>query len=140
MNRVRVFRNLHKQAFSVQFRVPRGWRTFAWCLSVDLEDVTFRVMEAGRLRAVREGVRNVHAFVEGSLTAWSGVRLRACADNQLPAEGKLTAEKIDWKTVAYNPFHHTTFVTEGKPCLASRNCALRDGRRVLLPHPIRADC
>ena len=69
---VRVYRNLHRDCLSVQARVNGAWRVVAHRDSVNLSNVTFKVSEAGRQRALREGRKNVHAFVVGSYvsSAW----------------------------------------------------------------------
>lgn len=63
--RVRVYFNLHKKCFSVQDASTR--RVIAHKNEVFLENVTFKVYEKGRQRVLREGKKNVHAFVIGNL-------------------------------------------------------------------------
>jgi hypothetical protein len=57
---------------------------------VTLSDVTFAVSQAGRERVLREGRKNVHAFVVGTLE---------------------TPRPIDGVAVAYNPRRAPGFVT-----------------------------
>jgi hypothetical protein len=72
---VRIYWNSHKRLFSVQAPYPsdRGvkWIVIGHAEAVQLSSVTFHVSEAGRLRALREGVKNVHAFVRGRLDGFN---------------------------------------------------------------------
>ena len=63
--RVFVYRNLHRDCFSV-VDLSTG-RVAAHARGVLLRDARFVVREAGRQRALREDRRNVHAGVEGTL-------------------------------------------------------------------------
>lgn len=63
--RVRVYRNLRTGSFSVMQRGRVVAHTYALCLS----DVSFTVQEAGWKRARAKQSRNVHAFVDGQVTA-----------------------------------------------------------------------
>lgn len=65
--KVRVYYNLHRKQLSVQSKTPKGWRVWLHANKVTLEDVEFKVSEAGRQRVLREKKKNVHAFVEGNL-------------------------------------------------------------------------
>lgn len=64
--RVEVYRNLHTGTLSV--RDAKTKRVVGHAHAVMLEGATLKVSEAGRLRAVREGRRNVHAFAVGTET------------------------------------------------------------------------
>ncbi len=94
--RVRVYYNLHKHTFSIQHRTSKGWRVRDYADTVRLTDVTFKVSEAGRQRVLREGRKNVHAFVIGTL-----------ADTVPDTPHRVT----------YNPFKAPTFVRadDGEP-------------------------
>jgi hypothetical protein len=61
--RVRIYRNLRKQCFSVLLR----GRVVAHCYCAVLTDVEFRVSPAGRARVLREKRKNVHAFAIGTV-------------------------------------------------------------------------
>ncbi|MBA4172816.1 MAG: hypothetical protein C0511_09230 [Hyphomicrobium sp.] len=66
--RVAVYFNLHRRQFSVKaLEGPDKGRVIMHRDFVALTDVTFRVREAGRQRVIREGRKNVHAFVIGTL-------------------------------------------------------------------------
>ena len=62
--KVRVYRNLHKDCFSVMLLSTRRVVMHAEC--VVLKDVQFVVSQRSRARAIREKRRNVHAFVQGT--------------------------------------------------------------------------
>ncbi|AXH70277.1 hypothetical protein SEA_HAIZUM_73 [Streptomyces phage Haizum] len=65
---------------------------------VELTDVEFKVHEHGRQRCIREGVRNVHAWVVGDLA------------------GELVGESLPyelggaWRRALYDPWKGATFV------------------------------
>jgi hypothetical protein len=64
--RVKVYRNLHKQCYSVM----QDHLVVAHTQSLHLVDVTFLVNARGRDRVRKSGVKNVHAFVEGMLATY----------------------------------------------------------------------
>jgi hypothetical protein len=66
-NKVRVYFNLHRKQLSVQSKTDKGWRVWLHADKITLEDVEFKVSEAGRQRVLREKKKNVHAFIEGNL-------------------------------------------------------------------------
>lgn len=66
-DRVRVYRNLHHGGYSLMV----GGHVAAHADRVHLVDVTFSIREGGRRRALKTGIRNVHAFALGMLAAWS---------------------------------------------------------------------
>lgn len=86
---VRVYYNLHRHTFSIQHKTPKGWRVRAYADEVMLKDVTFTVSEKGRQRVIREGRKNVHAYVVGTLVD----TLPEC--------------EVD---VTYNPYKYSSFV------------------------------
>ena len=65
--RVRVYFNLHRKQLSVQSKTDKGWRVWLHANKITLENVEFKVSEAGRQRVLREKKKNVHAFIEGDL-------------------------------------------------------------------------
>ena len=73
-SQVRLYWNSHKRMFSVQasYLADRGskWIVVGHVNAIQLSSVTFQVSEAGRLRALRERVKNVHAFVRGRLVGF----------------------------------------------------------------------
>lgn len=61
--KVRVYRNLHKNCWSI---LHKG-RVIGHADSVELKDVNLVVLRGGFERFQREQVKNVHAFVQGIL-------------------------------------------------------------------------
>lgn len=68
MSDTRIYYNLLKRCLSVQKKLDKGWRVRSYKEIVYLEDVKFKVSEAGRQRVLREKKKNVHAFLEGKET------------------------------------------------------------------------
>lgn len=66
--KTRVYFNLHKRLFSVQEKVNGQWKVVRHTDDITLYNVTFKVSEAGRQRVLREKRKNVHAFVEGTVS------------------------------------------------------------------------
>lgn len=95
---VRVYRNLHQDCWSVQYKGLVVYHA----QTVHLKDVRFVVQQAGYERFLREGVKNVHAFVTGKL-----VNLDSQGDNNRGTE------------VVYNPRVSNLFHTVQK-CFKGR--------------------
>ena len=69
--RVEVYWNLHKRLFSVRaLEGENKGRVIDHAYSVKLEQASFVVQPAGRERGLREGKKNVHAFVRGRLAPY----------------------------------------------------------------------
>jgi hypothetical protein len=66
---VRLYRNLHRGGLSVQLQGPTGWRVAGWLTSglYLVDQPTLWASEAGRRRIRLTGVRNVHAWIQGTL-------------------------------------------------------------------------
>lgn len=96
--RVAVYRNLHKGCWSVRDRSTG--RVVAHMDQVVVSGCTFRVGKAGRQRVLKEGRKNVHAFVHGTLMLDS--------PNKLEGSWK---EGGRWVRVTYDPYASDTFVT-----------------------------
>ena len=62
---VRVYRNLHKQCYSIQ----QGGIVKCHADKVELYNCTFKVFERGRQRVLREQRKNVHSFVVGKVSS-----------------------------------------------------------------------
>ena len=95
--KVFVYFNLHKKMFSIKALegVNKG-RVIGHADAVVLDDVTFKVSEAGRQRVLRERKKNVHAGVVGQLNA-QGIRLISAAVSLAT-------------NVTYNPYKYQSFV------------------------------
>ena len=104
--KVFVYFNLHRKCFSVKALegVNKG-RVIKHAHFVALENVTFKVSEAGRQRVLKEQRKNVHAGVVGTLVD--------------------SLDVVGSERVTYNPYKGSTFVTGiGDPVLASTSAAL----------------
>lgn len=94
---IRVYWNIHKQCWSV---VVKG-RVVAHADTLWLKNVSPRLSQAGRLRVIRDGRKNVHAYLEGELGAPPGKPL---------CQGQ----------IIYNPWQHKTFLLEGNEYVGSQ--------------------
>ncbi len=61
--KVQVYRNLHKNLWSVKYK----GKIIAHLDELYLKDVSFHVQEAGRRRVIRERKKNVHAYIKGTI-------------------------------------------------------------------------
>jgi hypothetical protein len=87
-----VYSNLHLKVWSVRHKgIVIGHADV-----LRLDNVTFKVSEAGRQRVLREGKKNVHAGAYGTLSGF---------DADLGVEGGTA--------VTYNPYRFRSFVTLG---------------------------
>ena len=91
--RVRVYWNLHKKCYSVQD--CKTGRVVHHMMGFTIADAKFVVRQGGRQRVLREGKKNVHAFVTGRISLNNGV-----------ATIFKGAEKV-----TYNPYKYDSFVT-----------------------------
>ena len=89
--RVEVYWNLHKKCFSV--RDCKTGRVIEHTNLLWLTNPKFVVRKSGRDRVLREGRKNVHAFVRGDY-------------------GTIKWEDswLQWKGATYNPYKYSTFV------------------------------
>lgn len=90
--RVEVYFNLHKHVFSV--RQCSSGRVILHTDKVHIRDPQFVVRKSGRDRVLREGKKNVHAFVRGEITHFDD----------------FNPDYLDYSLVSYNPYKHDTFV------------------------------
>ena len=96
-----IYRNLNKGGFSVKHRglVIANMHRFT------ADDVEFRVSEASRKRAVRQGQRNVHAYMVSERMPiglhWKDETVEKHVDEN------------DMKPVYYHPLETETFVIAG---------------------------
>lgn len=82
----------------ISLKVP-GW-AIEYVSTVILSDVEFKVHEAGRQRCIREGVRNVHAWVVGN------VEHQNYGDNPT----RFAVDRTIWRKAIYDPFKGGAFV------------------------------
>ena len=91
--KVYVYFNLHKKCFSVKaLSGDLKGLVIAHTNSINLDDVTFKVSEAGRQRVLIEKKKNVHAGVVGTF------------------KGFIANEISEYKQAYYNPYKTTTFL------------------------------
>lgn len=119
--RVRVYKNLHKNCYSVKAHDgPMKGRVVAYKNEIVLEDVVFKVGEKARQRVLREGVKNVHAYVEGTIDP------SALESKSSYIDGLEVSD--DLREIRYNPYECGSFVTsdELQPIDAANMCVLCD--------------
>jgi hypothetical protein len=103
--KVRVYRNLHKQCFSVK----QDGLVRCHADHVTLENCHFIVSKAGQKRVRDEGRKNVHAFVEGWLVDTR--KADAIVDGN-KSDAEMDAGKSDWQKAYYNPYTCDTFINQ----------------------------
>lgn len=112
--RVKVYRNLHaerkygKKTYSV-VDMTTG-RVIAHMDSISLEGAHFRVQQAGRLKVLATGRKNVHAYVVGFFTR---------STNSTPG-----------RRATYNPYKWETFVDESGAPLTKAGSVLINGEGI----------
>jgi len=99
--KIRIYFNLHRKLFTVQHMTAKGWRVWKHVDNISLHFPRFKVSEAGRQRVLREKRKNVHAFIEGTLTA------------------PMTVDPDDLKRVSYNPYLCGSFVNASQQLVSS---------------------
>ena len=114
-DRVEVYRNLHNGTHSIR-RNGKVVKHLQHHQSIFLKDVKFAVQPAGREKVRREGRKNVHAFVRGTVI--------------MPSTMNCTTDEFKDKMpllVQYNPYHTDHFGCymltgetdkRGRPCNA----------------------
>lgn len=93
--KVEVYRNLHKKGVVYSIRDQRTKRVIRHSSNFTLKDVKFCVNQVGRERVLREKVKNVHAFIRGTITSGGTCR-----------SGRL---------ITYNPYKSDQFVLKNNP-------------------------
>ncbi len=106
-----IYRNLHlENAFSIRLR----GRVVQRLVHFVAYNVRFKVNEAGRLRVLAEGHKNVHAFV--------------CAEHYEPTD----RSALGLNRVAYNPFRGPTFTVNGEPIHEAQSVLFVNGHCYLI--------
>jgi hypothetical protein len=95
-NYFKLYRNLHKDCFSIQKYNPekKGFRVFERAKSIILYNCNFKVNQNGRDKVLQEQRKNVHAFVLPSAYQ--------------TFEGEANVANL--REVYYNPYKFKTFV------------------------------
>lgn len=116
--KVEVYWNLHRKCWSLR----SGGKVVSHETSVVIHGGELVVRPAGRKRVLREGKKNVHAFVRGNLHL-----TRPCT--------VIPNISMFWEEVTYNPYKHETFVDRlhGHPRYRGRAVIMskRDGKPVV---------
>ncbi|MGG1219369.1 hypothetical protein ABE236_18175 [Priestia endophytica] len=114
--KVKVYFNIHKNVFSIK-DVKTGL-VVGHSNEVTLEDVTFKVSQTGRERVLKERRKNVHAFVEGTLTGLQCISVNSVLLND-----------PDMEEAFYNPYKTETFVDrKGNPLHEASEVVLWHGQ------------
>ena len=91
--RVEVYYNLHKHVFSVRHK----GRVIAHTNAIQIKNAEYVVRKSGRQRVLKEGRKNVHAFVRGDMLEHEG----GAFDMSFSVLGD---------RVTYNPYKYKSFV------------------------------
>ena len=107
---VEVYRNLHNGKLSVRDRKTK--RVVAHVDNITLAGVCFRVSQAGRERVLREGRKNVHAFVSGKVVGFEGATpyKGRDLDEYIWEGGRKLLLSGDGRIATYNPYKYDCFV------------------------------
>lgn len=97
--KVEVYRNLHKNCWSV--RDTKTGRVVDHVDHISIHNAKFVVRPAGRAKVLKEQRKNVHAFVKGETTTTDTSK----TIHDLECVGH----------VSYNPYKSDTFINNGKP-------------------------
>ncbi len=100
--RVRVYKNLHKDTFSIKDWESKSAtynKVVGYSQNIALTNATFIVSQKGRERVLQEQTKNVHAYVQGDYLPFESEWLY-WADLDL-----------NWEQVSYNPYKSDTFFT-----------------------------
>lgn len=103
--KVRVYRNLHKNCYSVK----QDGLVRCHTDHVTLRDCKFIVSKAGQKRVRDEKKKNAHAFVEGYVCA---TRKADKIVDGAKSDAEVDAGKSDWQKAYYNPYTCDTFINQ----------------------------
>ncbi len=129
---VDIYYNLHKSCWSIRAREgEHKGRVICHAQGAEVAWLEFVVQEAGRARVVKEGRKNVHAFVRGTLVSLDQPEFRHPVEDEFPRFDSVT-ERIETKQVSYNPYKHGSFYeTEtGVPIVEATYATLTSDRKV----------
>lgn len=96
--RVEIYRNLHNGLWSVR----QNGLVVAHLESFRLEKVSFKVLEAGRQRVLKEKKKNVHAFICGLL-------VESMINFITPEKEAFHLELVEASKLSYNPYKSSYF-------------------------------
>ena len=122
MQRVAIYKNLHKNCLSIQSRERENYgKIIGYCKSIFLKRPKFVVREKGRLKVIKESRKNVHAFIVGECP---NLKLWSWQNRDITMNG-VTFTIFGWGTpttkILYNPYYYSTFVDKvGNPVHKAR--------------------
>lgn len=101
MSKFKIYRNLHKNCFSVlkYVKEKKGYRLHEHITDAVLYDVETKVSETGRQKVIREKQKNVHAFL--------------LCSHYTPLSEPLNTS--DYTEVYYNPYKQSSFTANNQP-------------------------
>ncbi|MBY0403208.1 MAG: hypothetical protein K2X66_04870, partial [Cyanobacteria bacterium] len=127
-DRLEIYYNLHRKCLSARGldRNYRG-RVVARPRGILLKKVRFVVQPKGRERVLREGRKNVHAFVRGILVQlnpslnvlnqWfskglsqSQIQSKQVTKTETETIDEIAKNNLRWRKVTYNPYKYQSFV------------------------------
>jgi hypothetical protein len=112
---VRIYFNLHKQKLSLQTKIEGRWKVVSHVKEAYLQNVKFKVSEAGRQRVIKNKRKNVHAYVCGELM------------DRLPDYGRFDSAR-------YNPYELEKFQCRNK-YIDKADFAILNGRQLFVNNP-----
>ena len=112
--KVRIYFNLHKHKWSIQtYRKGKGWRIAGHTDRAAVTNAEFKVYEHGRQKTIRDGQKNVHAYVIGNFN------------------NEIVIFPIDeMKRVSYNPYKGGSFIKGTEPIYKADLVLLNTNRAV----------
>jgi hypothetical protein len=137
--KVEIYWNLHRKLYSVRaLEGPRKGRVIGHAFRVLLDDVEFKVNEGGRLRVLREGRKNVHAFVRGKLKACRWDVVPDGLDDAWGSQAILDCDRAfdAGEFVTYNPYRFDSFQAADFREPQTRYRPIKRASRAVLSHAI----
>lgn len=125
MKNVLIYWNLNKDCVSIK----ANGHVIGYAKSVIIENVTFKVQESGRQRAIRDGQRNVHAYAIGTLVAADWIENK----ESLPVSWNgidSDAAKLHTRRIKYNPFRGPNFTIDGAAVASVQSMYLTGNKQV----------
>lgn len=115
--RVRVYKNLHRNCYSIlrKYYDPDkkkySWLVWNYLFEMTLLDPKFVVREGGRRRVIKEQKKNVHAFIEGTLSDEKPPKFSATTNPRLKYDPYKSGHfhLLGWPDMDAND-HHFSYV------------------------------
>ncbi len=101
--RVLIAYHLYKKCFSIRCFATR--KVIGYADSVSVTNARFLVAQSGRLRVLRERMKNIHAFVEGEFRS-----ARLPIESVSPSLPQISALPASLSEAYYNPYQVASFV------------------------------